>query len=120
LSLVGSLNDTCGTYDVEPDGAVLEKILEVLVLAIDLIFHRLMRRNILKAVDRALYVAPVILQRANIYQGGNSGAVWTLDDNFCIPSGIARAHRIRHRAIRMRQRCSIQLEQTMGATKALL
>lgn len=52
LCLICPQDDPRGADDVQPDGAVLEEVLQVLALAVNLRLDPLLLRNILKAIDR--------------------------------------------------------------------
>ena len=70
---------------MKADRTVLEEILKVRTLAADFSFHRLLTRDVLKAVDGSLDLAAVISQGTNIDKGNDPRAVWPLDHDFSIP-----------------------------------
>jgi hypothetical protein len=99
FGLVGSQDNAFATNDMKADSTVFEEILKVTGFAPKLILHCLVRRDVLEAIDRALYVAAVILQGANINQRSEAFAVRPLYDDLGIPDRGPDADRIGHRAI---------------------
>ena len=120
LGLVGAQDRPVRADEMQPHGAVLEEVLELLPALAQLGLHGLALGDVLEAVDGPENAARFVQQRVDMDQDDTAAPVRTLDDDLQPVRRLSRAQHLRHRRLGVRERTAVQVVETMGAAIALV